>query len=92
MGFDICVLALVNVGHSDEKTFEAFENAARDNPHVVKCAAISGNADYVLKVVMRSVADYENFLRKELMNFPGVKGIHSQFVLKQVKDTTRLPI
>jgi Lrp/AsnC family transcriptional regulator len=92
MGFDICVLALVNVGHSDEKTFEAFENAARDSPHVVECAAITGNTDYVLKVVMRSVADYETFLRKELMKFPGVKEIHSQFVLKQVKDTTRLPI
>ena len=92
MGFDICVLALVNLAGSDEKTFEAFEKAARDNPHVVECAAITGNTDYVLKVVMRTVADYEHFLRKELMKFPGVKGIHSQFVLKQVKDTTKLPI
>lgn len=91
MGFDVSVLALVNLEIEDEKTFEAFEKAALDNPHIVECASVSGNSDYLLKVVVRSVTEYENILRKTLLRLPGVKGIHSQFVLKQVKNTTKLP-
>ena len=92
MGFDINVLALVNLETSDDKTCEAFETSASASPHVIECAAITGDTDYLLKIVMRSVTDYEHFLRKELMKFPGVKGVRSQFVLKQVKNSTKLPI
>lgn len=83
---------LVNLEAHDEKTFEAFEKAARDNPHIVECAAVSGNNDYLLKVVVRNITEYEHLLRKTLLKLPGMKGIHSQFVLKQVKNTTKLPI
>jgi Lrp/AsnC family transcriptional regulator len=53
---------------------------------------MSGESDYIVRVVARSIEDYEHFLKKVLLHLPGVASINSSFALKCVKMTTDLPL
>ena len=92
LGLSITVYAQVRLKQHDEETLEAFEQATRDCPEIVECFSMSGESDYVLRVVSGSVAQYETFLKKTLLHLPGVATINSSFALKCVKLTTKLPI
>lgn len=92
LGFSITVYAHIRLKQHDEDTLEAFEQATLDCPQIVECFSMSGESDYVLRVVTGSVAQYETFLKKVLLHLPGVAAVNSSFALKCVKLTTRLPI
>ncbi len=92
MGFDITVFASVRLKAHDEETLLAMEQAARDCQEIVDCFSMSGESDYILRIVVQSIASYEVFLKKVLLHLPGVASVSSQFALKCVKKTTRLPI
>jgi len=92
LGLSITVYAQARLKQHDEETLEAFEQATRDCPEIVECFSMSGESDYVLRVVTGSVAQYETFLKKTLLHLPGVATINSSFALKCVKLTTKLPI
>lgn len=53
---------------------------------------MSGDSDYVLRIMVRSVEDYEKFLKRVLLHLPGVAYINSSFSLKRVKLTTKIPL
>jgi len=92
MGLDINVFAHVRLKAHDEDTLVALEQATWDLPEIVDCFSMSGESDYILRIVVRSIEDYERFLKKVLLHLPGVASINSHFALKCVKKTTKLPI
>lgn len=92
MGFDITVFANVRLKAHDEDTLVALEQAARDRQEIVDCFSMSGESDYMLRIVVPSIETYEVFLKKVLLHLPGVASVSSHFALKCVKKTTRLPI
>lgn len=92
IGLPITVFAHLKIRHHDEKTLEALEDAVSENPSIVECFSVSGGSDYICRVVSESVAAYEVFLKKVLLHLPGVSGVNSEFALKRVKITTKLPI
>jgi Lrp/AsnC family transcriptional regulator len=92
MGFGINVFANLKLRAHDEETLEALERAARDQPEIVDCFSMSGESDYILRIIVKSIDEYERFLKKILLHFPGVASVNSHFALKCVKNTTRLPI
>lgn len=92
LGFAVNVFANVRIKLHDEETLEAFEAAVRDHPEIVECFSMSGESDYILRVLARSIEDYERFLKKVLLHLPGVASINSSFALKPVKMTTAVPI
>lgn len=92
MGLDITVFANVRLKAHDEETLVAMEQAARDRREIVDCFSMSGESDYILRIVVPSIETYEQFLKKVLLHFPGVASVSSHFALKCVKKTTRLPI
>lgn len=92
MGLHVTVFANIRLKAHDEETLVAVEQAARDCREIVDCYSTSGESDYVLKVIMRSIEEYERFLKKVLLHFPGVASVNSHFALKCVKKTTKLPI
>ena len=92
MGLAVNVLANIKLKAHDEATLEAFEQAARDRPEIVECFTMGGESDYAVRIVVRSIDDYESLLKKVLLHFPGVAAVNSHFALKCVKNTTRLPI
>ena len=92
LGFEINVFANLRLRAHDEETLEALERAAREQPEIVECFSMSGESDYILRVVVRSIDEYERFLKKTLLHFPGVAAVNSHFALKCVKNTTKLPL
>jgi len=92
LGIVIDVVAHLKVARQEEETLEALEAEVQTHPEIVECFSMSGESDYMLRVMARSIEDYENFLKKTLVHLPGVAGVNSSFVLKRVKLTTDLPI
>jgi len=71
---------------------EAFERAIRDRPEVMECYLMTGDADYLLRVVVPDLQAVEHFILNFLSRVPGVGNIRSSFALKQVKYQTALPL
>ena len=92
LGLPVAVFAHIRMKAHDEETLEGFERAAHARPEVVECFLMSGEADFLLRVAVPSIADYEVFLKKVLMHMPGVGSVNSSFALKCVKFTTMLPV
>lgn len=74
---------------SDREAFEAF---LRSRPEIMECHTMSGEWDYLMRVVVGGVEDYEHFLMREILNHPNVATAASHFALSQVKYTTVLPV
>lgn len=92
LGLSVNVFAEVRIKHHDEETLEAFEQMTRECREIVECFSMSGQSDYLLRIVVGSVADYELLLKKVLLHLPGVGSINSSFALNAIKVTTSLPI
>ena len=92
VGLTLCVLAEVNLTRHNEDDVRRFEKAVLDSPQIVSCHATTGQADYVLKVLVPDIKSYENFLHETAFKLPGVTHVRSSVVLKEVKAETRLPL
>lgn len=92
LGLGITVIANVRLKAHDEETLEALEKAACDRPEILDCFSMSGESDYLFRLVVKDIDEYEHFLKKILVHMPGVAAVHSHFALKCIKNTTKLPI
>ena len=75
-----------------EPALEVFEKAMLDRPEVMECYLMTGDADYLLRVVVSDMQALERFIVNFLSRVPGVGNIQSSFSLKQVKYQTALPL
>ena len=71
---------------------EAFSASVQTWPEVVDCVALSGEMDYLMRVVVLDMAHYSRFVMDTLLRHPSVLDCKSSFVLNQVKATSALPI
>jgi Lrp/AsnC family leucine-responsive transcriptional regulator len=69
-----------------------FENTIRRFPQVMECYLMTGDADYLLRIVVADVDALQTFIVGQLTRIPGIASIRSSFALKQVKYETALPI
>ena len=92
LGLPISVLAHLKLHRHDEETLEAFETAVSGHGEIVECFSVSGESDYVMRIVAASVDDYERFLKKVLLHLPGIASMNSSFIMNEVKRTTDLPV
>ena len=92
VGLPVSVFVSVTLEKQIEKTLEKFEKEIRARPEVMECYLMTGDADYLLRVVTADLGAYEWFLIKHLTRIPGVASIKSSFALKQVAYRTALPI
>jgi len=92
LGLAVHVFADVRLKTHDEETLEAFERAAGDHPQIVECFSMSGESDYLMRIMIGSIEDYERFLKKILLHLPGVAAVNSSFALQKVKMTNKLPL
>ena len=74
----------------DDQT--AFEEAVRELPEVMACYLMSGEADYLLHVIVSDARDYERVHSQHLTRLPGVRRVHSSFALRTVVKKAELPI
>lgn len=92
VGLALCVLAEVNLTRHNEDDVRRFEQAVAATSQIVSCYATTGQADYVLKVLVPDIKSYEAFLHETAFKLPGVTHVRSSVVLKEVKAETRLPL
>lgn len=92
LGLSISIFTNVSLDKQIETALETFQKAVRRRPEVMECYLMTGDFDYLLRVVVGSLHDYERFLLDHLTKIPGVASIKSSFALKQVKYTTALPV
>ena len=88
----VTVFVQISLDLQVEDRLEIFESAIMRCPEVLECYLMTGDADYLVRVVVPDVAAYERFLKDVLTRLDGVAGIKSSFALKQVKYSTVLPI
>jgi len=90
LGYDLLVFVKVIIqGHTTELIAE-FDNAIREMPEVLESHRIIGDADYLLKVVVRDREQLDHFLMKQLLPLNSVARVSSYLVLKEVKETTSI--
>lgn len=92
VGLPVSVFVSVTLEKQIEKALEKFEKEIRARPEVMECYLMTGEADYLLRVVTADLGAYERFLIEHLTRIPGVASIKSSFALKQVAYRTALPI
>jgi len=92
VGLPVSVFVMVSLEKQIERALEMFEERVRALPEVMECYLMTGDSDYLLRVVTRDLQAYERFLMHQLTKFPGVSSIKSSFALKQVVYRTALPI
>ncbi|BFM17247.1 Lrp/AsnC family transcriptional regulator [Maricurvus nonylphenolicus] len=88
----VTVHAYLTIKSHDEESLNAFESAVMDIKEIVECYSTTGDKDYMLRIVVNSVSDYEVLLKQTLVHLPNVASVNSTFALKQVKYTTQLPL
>lgn len=85
LGRGTVVFVHVALERQNREGMDAFEAAVRACPDVVRCHLMSGDADYLLEVAARDLADYERIHTDHLARMPGVARIRSSFALRTVK-------
>jgi Lrp/AsnC family leucine-responsive transcriptional regulator len=85
---------LVHIGlHREEQSeLAAFETAVRDIPEVMECYLMTGEFDYLLRVVVADMADFERIHKEALTRLPGVARVNSSVAIRTVQKKTELPL
>ena len=85
---------LVHIGlHREEQSeLAAFEAAVRNIPEVMECYLMTGEFDYLLRVVVADMADFERIHKEALTRLPGVARVNSSVAIRTVQKKTGLPL
>ena len=85
---------LVHIGlHREEQSeLAAFEEAVRNIPEVMECYLMTGEFDYLLRVVVKDMADFERIHKEALTRLPGVARVNSSVAIRKVLKKTELPL
>ncbi len=92
LGFDLLCFIQISLQMHQLEQVERFREAVRQMPEVLECYHLTGEYDYLLKVVIRNRQDLERFVVGNLTPLPGVARIHTSVVFSEIKATTALPI
>ena len=82
----------VSLTAQTEQAFEKFEIAVQRVPEILECHLMSGQFDYLLRVVAKDAEDYERIHRTKLARLPGLQRLQSSLALRTVKDWGGYPV
>ena len=92
LGLAVNVFVHVTLKQQDKASLEVFIQAVQACPEVMECYLMTGEADFLLRVMIEDLIRYQEFMLEVLTQIPGVSNIRSSFALNQVKYTTALPV
>jgi Lrp/AsnC family transcriptional regulator len=92
LGLEVTVFANIKLSAHGRRSLNEFEEAIAVFPEVIECYTMSGDIDFLLRIVARDIEAYERFLRETLVQMPSVLEVHSHIALSRVKYTTMLPL
>ncbi len=91
-GYDMLCFVRVRLQLHDTEQVEGFHMAVQEMPEVLEVHFVTGDHDYLLKVLAGNSEDLEDFLVNRLTPIPGVAQIHTSLVLREVKNSTIIPL
>lgn len=92
LGMDLVVFATVNLTTSGRQNLVEFESSVRNFDEVVECYTMTGIWDYMLKIIVKDIRNYESFVRDRLLALPMIRELHSHIAVTEIKNTTELPL
>jgi Lrp/AsnC family transcriptional regulator, leucine-responsive regulatory protein len=92
LGRGITVYVQVTLDNQKRDTLVGFEEAVEHVPEVMECYLMSGDADYLVRVLVRDANDYERVHREVLSSLPGVTRLVSSFSIRRVFSRTAMPV
>ncbi|HEV3429952.1 MAG TPA: Lrp/AsnC family transcriptional regulator [Paraburkholderia sp.] len=91
-GLNVNVFIHISLENQRREGLDEFERAVASIPGVMECYLMTGDADYLLRVLVRDTQALERLIVDELTRIPNVKSIRSSFALKQVLYSTAIPL
>ncbi|AMO56297.1 hypothetical protein GZ77_05710 [Endozoicomonas montiporae] len=92
LGLDVEAFITIQLEKHDEQTTHTFNSTINALDTILECHAITGDGDYLLKVVAPNRQALTDFIMNQLMNLPGVSQVKTALALSSIKSSTRLPI
>ena len=92
IGLTVTAFVRVRLGQQSDRHLAAFESRVAELPEVMECYLMTGESDYQLRVLVPSLADFEDFLRQKLTRIEGVSQVTSSFALRPIVYRTALPM
>jgi DNA-binding Lrp family transcriptional regulator len=92
VGLQGCMFAQISLDRHSAEIVQNFERAVRDAPEILECYAVTGDADFLLKILVPSPEAYDAFLHRFLFNLPGVRQTRTIVALRELKHEVRLPL
>lgn len=92
LGRSVNVLCQVRMSRQTVSARAEFEEFIQSREEIVECYAMSGEWDYLLRIAVKDVADYDRFIMRGVLAHPSVANAASNFALRQVKYTTEIPV
>jgi Lrp/AsnC family transcriptional regulator len=92
LGLDVTMFAHVKLASTGREAISKFEEAIRDRAEVLECYTLTGEWDFLLKIVTRSIKAYEAFYLDYLSRIPYVQSVNSSVAVTVIKESTALPL
>jgi Lrp/AsnC family leucine-responsive transcriptional regulator len=92
LGLHVSVFISIKLQRQKEEDLDRFAKAISKWDEVLECYLMTGNRDYLLRVVAADLSSYEAFLKNKLTRLDGIASIESSFALSQVKYSIALPV
>ncbi|GAC1304427.1 MAG: Lrp/AsnC family transcriptional regulator [Steroidobacteraceae bacterium] len=92
LGLDVTMFAHVKLATTGREAIAKFEEAIRDRAEVLECYTLTGEWDFLLKIVTRNIKAYEAFYLDYLSCIPFVQSVNSSVAVTVIKESTVLPL
>ncbi|MBL4680058.1 MAG: Lrp/AsnC family transcriptional regulator [Pseudomonadales bacterium] len=92
LGLGLCVFVHVTLSRHNKKNTQAFEKSIQHRAEIMECFATTGDADFILRVVTKSISSFDQFLEDFLFELPEISQIRSNIALRELKFDTALPL
>jgi DNA-binding Lrp family transcriptional regulator len=86
------VFVSITLNRQEQADLAAFEEAVKRVPEVMECYLMTGQQDYLLRVVVSDPSDFERLHSQHLTRLPGVARVQSSFALRTVRKSAELPL
>ena len=92
LGLQVSVFIQVRLERQIESALERFERAMSDRPEVMECYLMTGDADYLLRVLVTDIQALQDFIVNVLSRVPGIRSTHTYAVMERVKEARGLDL
>ena len=92
VGLQSCMFTQISLDRHSATMVDTFIQAVKDTPEILACYAVTGDADFLLKIVVPSPESYDDFMHRFFFNLPGVRQTRTIVALKEIKNQMQLPL